>query len=67
NPFSRQDAEREWVLIAQTALWSNLTDDAVAGATPAQAASADADSGFVPFYPGVEFTEDLPLPLGERP
>jgi hypothetical protein len=27
NPFSRGDAEREWVLIGQAALWSNLTDD----------------------------------------
>jgi hypothetical protein len=29
NPFSRQDAEREWALIAQAALWSNLTDDEI--------------------------------------
>ncbi len=28
NPFSRQDAEREWTLIGQAALWSNLTDEA---------------------------------------
>ena len=28
NPFSRGDAEREWVLIGQAALWSNLTDEA---------------------------------------
>ena len=28
NPFSRGDAEREWALIGQAALWSNLTDDA---------------------------------------
>jgi Zinc carboxypeptidase len=27
NPFSRGDAEREWPLIGQAALWSNLTDD----------------------------------------
>ncbi len=27
NPFSRGDAEREWALIGQAALWSNLTDD----------------------------------------
>jgi hypothetical protein len=27
NPFSRGDAEREWTLIGQAALWSNLTDD----------------------------------------
>ena len=27
NPFSRGDAEREWALIAQATLWSNLTDD----------------------------------------
>ena len=27
NPFSRGDAEREWVMIGQAALWSNLTDD----------------------------------------
>jgi hypothetical protein len=26
-PFSRGDAEREWLLIGQTALWSNLTDE----------------------------------------
>lgn len=26
NPFSRGDAEREWALIGQAALWSNLTD-----------------------------------------
>ena len=28
NPFSRGDAEREWSLIGQAALWSNLTDEA---------------------------------------
>jgi len=28
NPFSRGDAEREWLLIGQAALWSNLTDEA---------------------------------------
>ncbi|HKN44384.1 MAG TPA: hypothetical protein VJW23_10690, partial [Propionibacteriaceae bacterium] len=28
NPFSRGDAEREWALIGQAALWSNLTDEA---------------------------------------
>ncbi len=27
NPFSRQDAEREWTLIGQAALWSTLTDE----------------------------------------
>jgi hypothetical protein len=27
NPFSRRDGEREWLLISQAALWSNLTDD----------------------------------------
>ncbi|HJV03981.1 MAG TPA: M14 family zinc carboxypeptidase [Actinomycetota bacterium] len=27
DPFSRGDAEREWLLIGQAALWSNLTDD----------------------------------------
>ena len=27
NPFSRGDAEREWPLIAQAAMWSNLTDE----------------------------------------
>jgi hypothetical protein len=27
NPFSRGDAEREWLLIGQASLWSNLTDD----------------------------------------
>jgi hypothetical protein len=26
NPFSRGDAEREWPLMGQAALWSNLTD-----------------------------------------
>jgi Zinc carboxypeptidase len=26
DPFSRMDGEREWTLIAQAALWSNLTD-----------------------------------------
>jgi hypothetical protein len=26
NPFSRGDAEREWPLVGQAALWSNLTD-----------------------------------------
>jgi Zinc carboxypeptidase len=26
NPFSRGDAEREWLLMGQAALWSNLTD-----------------------------------------
>jgi hypothetical protein len=29
NPFSRGDAEREWPLIGQAALWSNLTDEPV--------------------------------------
>ena len=28
NPFSRGDAEREWLLVGQAALWSNLTDEA---------------------------------------
>jgi Zinc carboxypeptidase len=28
NPFSRGDAEREWPLIGQAAIWSNLTDEA---------------------------------------
>jgi hypothetical protein len=28
NPFSRQDGEREWLLMGQAALWSNLTDEA---------------------------------------
>ncbi len=28
NPFSRQDAEREWLLIGQAALWADLTDEA---------------------------------------
>jgi hypothetical protein len=27
NPFSRYDAEREWPLIVQSALWSDLTDE----------------------------------------
>ena len=27
NPFSRGDAEREWPLIGQAVLWSNLTDE----------------------------------------
>ena len=27
NPFSRGDAEREWALLGQAALWSNLTDE----------------------------------------
>lgn len=27
NPLSRMDAEREWLLIGQAALWSNLTDE----------------------------------------
>jgi len=27
NPFSRGDGEREWPLIGQAALWSNLTDN----------------------------------------
>lgn len=27
NPFSRADAEREWTLIGQAALWANLTDE----------------------------------------
>ena len=66
NPFSRQDAEREWVLIAQSVLWSNLTDDArPAAARRKRAAGADPD--FVPVYPGVEDTQDIPRPPGERP
>jgi hypothetical protein len=28
NPFSRGDAEREWLWIGQAAFWSNLTDEA---------------------------------------
>jgi flagellin-like hook-associated protein FlgL len=27
NPFSRYDAEREWPLVVQAALWTNLTDE----------------------------------------
>ncbi len=27
NPFSRQDAEREWTLMGQSAMWSMLTDE----------------------------------------
>jgi hypothetical protein len=27
NPFSRGDAEREWLWVGQAALWSNLTDE----------------------------------------
>jgi hypothetical protein len=27
NPLSRMDAEREWLLVGQAALWSNLTDE----------------------------------------
>ena len=65
NPFSRQDAEREWVLIAQTALWSNLTDDV--GAATTRRLAPDADPDFVPQYPGVEWTQDIPLLPGERP
>lgn len=41
NPFSRQDAEREWALIAQAALWSNLTDDG-----PAVTGGAAGTTGF---------------------
>jgi zinc carboxypeptidase len=33
NPFSRQDAEREWTLIGQAALWSDLTDEATSAIT----------------------------------
>ncbi len=66
NPFSRQDAEREWVLIAQSVLWSNLTDDAPRAAARRMRALG-ADSDFVPVYPGVEWTEDIPLLPGERP
>lgn len=66
NPFSRQDAEREWVLIAQAALWSNLTDDAPAAARR-RARAAGANPDFVPDYPGVEHTQDVPLLPGERP
>jgi len=66
NPFSRQDAEREWVLIAQVALWSNLTDDARVAATR-RLRAVGVDPHFVPAYPGVEFTEDIPLLPGERP
>ena len=46
NPFSRQDAEREWPLIAQAALWSNLTDDPRAGASAAGTTSAELTEGF---------------------
>ncbi len=28
NPFSRMDAEREWLWVGQAALWANLTDEA---------------------------------------
>lgn len=66
NPFSRHDAEREWVLIAHSVLWSNLTDDGrVSAAGRTRADGIDPD--FVPYYPGVEDTEDIPLLPGERP
>jgi hypothetical protein len=65
NPFSRQDAEREWVLIAQAALWSNLTDDVAIEQGSATAASVDSEIDT--FYPGVLFTQDIPLLPGERP
>jgi hypothetical protein len=57
---SRQDAEREWSLIAQTVLWSNLTDEE-------PTARVAAASAFTPFYPGVAFTRDVPVPPGEKP
>ena len=44
NPFSRQDAEREWALIAQAALWSNLTDDGAAALSPVGVSSRAAGS-----------------------
>ena len=33
NPFSRYDAEREWPVIVQAALWSDLTDEGQVAAT----------------------------------
>jgi hypothetical protein len=60
NPFSRQDAEREWVLMAQSALWTNLTDES-------QAALRTEPAGFAPVYPRVEDTADIRVPAGEKP
>ena len=45
NPFSRQDAEREWLLMGQSALWSALTDEADSAiAFPAAATTYSASS-----------------------
>jgi len=61
NPFSRQDAEREWALVAQAVLWSNLTDDRITGAEPATT------EGFVPFYPSGKRAVDPHLLKHEIP
>ena len=52
NPFSRQDAEREWTMIGQAALWGTLTDEAnsdvvspAPGAEVGHARFSDACSG----------------------
>ena len=41
NPFSRYDAEREWPLIVQAALWSDLTDEGQVAFTITATAGAD--------------------------
>ena len=46
NPTSRYDAEREWPLIVQAALWSDLTDEGQVAATIT--ASADANGTISP-------------------
>jgi hypothetical protein len=40
NPFSRYDAEREWPLIVQAALWSDFTDESPVAFNIAATASA---------------------------
>ena len=46
NPFSRQDAEREWTLIGQAALWSNQTDELTSATTFPVAGGAYTNAGF---------------------
>ncbi len=41
NPTSRYDAEREWPLIVQAALWSDLTDEGQVAATITASAGAN--------------------------
>ncbi|HEX9891538.1 MAG TPA: M14 family zinc carboxypeptidase [Actinomycetota bacterium] len=53
NPFSRHDAEREWALIAQAALWSDLTGEPLGDEAGGGSAGFSLPAGVPPGSPAV--------------